>query len=146
MRRDLCFRTAPKTLPASALVSQDARQVEVLNRHIPRHWKQRGLSWGWTAVIWLAYILTEGDHYPDLLRTCSSTASRATSRSHLGAGQDYQDLFGETELLALGNIQVRVQGLESLIQVKQQVNREKDRAALPILQHTLEEKRKTQEK
>src|SRR5881628_4213360 len=36
--------------------------VEVLDRHIPRHWKQLGLSWGWTAVIWLAYILTEGDH------------------------------------------------------------------------------------
>ena len=35
---------------------------EVLDRHIPRHWKQRGLSWGWTAVIWLGYILTEGDH------------------------------------------------------------------------------------
>lgn len=35
---------------------------EVLDRHIPRHWKQRGISWGWTAVIWLAYILTEGDH------------------------------------------------------------------------------------
>src|SRR6478736_4930469 len=35
---------------------------EVLDRHIPRHWKQRGLSWGWTAVVWLAYILTEGDH------------------------------------------------------------------------------------
>jgi transposase len=34
--------------------------VEVLDRHIPRHWKQRGISWGWTAVIWLAYILTEG--------------------------------------------------------------------------------------
>src|SRR5207248_10945425 len=28
----------------------------------PRHWKQRRVSWGWTAVIWLAYILTEGDH------------------------------------------------------------------------------------
>src|SRR6266704_4105344 len=36
--------------------------VEVLNRHIPRHHQQRGRSWGWTAVIWLAYILTEGDH------------------------------------------------------------------------------------
>ena len=36
--------------------------VEVLDRHLPRHWKQRGLSWGWTAVIWLAHILTEGDH------------------------------------------------------------------------------------
>src|SRR5216684_1232935 len=35
---------------------------EVLDRPIPRHWKQRGLSWGWTAVIWLAYIVTEGDH------------------------------------------------------------------------------------
>ena len=35
---------------------------EVLDRHIPRHWPQRGLSWGWTAVIWLAYIVTEGDH------------------------------------------------------------------------------------
>lgn len=36
--------------------------VEVLDHHLPQHWKQRGLSWGWTAVIWLAYILTEGDH------------------------------------------------------------------------------------
>jgi transposase len=35
---------------------------EIVDRHIPRHWTQRGLSWGWTAVIWLAYILTEGDH------------------------------------------------------------------------------------
>src|SRR5258705_7918072 len=35
---------------------------EVLDRHIPRHWTQRGLSWGWTAVIWLASIVTEGDH------------------------------------------------------------------------------------
>src|SRR2546426_12405093 len=35
---------------------------EVLDRHIPRHGTQRGLSWGWTAVLWLAYIVTEGDH------------------------------------------------------------------------------------
>jgi transposase len=35
---------------------------EILDRHIPRHWTQRGISWGWTAVIWLAYIVTEGDH------------------------------------------------------------------------------------
>src|SRR5712692_2298852 len=36
--------------------------VEGLDRHIPRHWQQRERSWGWTAVIWLASILTEGDH------------------------------------------------------------------------------------
>src|SRR5258708_20965836 len=34
----------------------------VRNKHAPRHWKQRGISWGWTAGIWLAYILTEGNH------------------------------------------------------------------------------------
>jgi transposase len=36
--------------------------VAVLDRHLPRHWQQRRISWGWTAVIWLAYSLTEGDH------------------------------------------------------------------------------------
>ena len=33
---------------------------QVMDNHIPSHWKQRSLSWGWTAVIWLAYILSEG--------------------------------------------------------------------------------------
>src|SRR5256886_16045448 len=36
--------------------------VEVIDRNIPRHWKHRGFSSGWTAVIWLAYTLTEGNH------------------------------------------------------------------------------------
>ena len=35
---------------------------EILDQHLPKHWKQEGLSWGWTAVIWLASILSEGDH------------------------------------------------------------------------------------
>ena len=35
---------------------------QVLDKHIPGHWKQRELSWGWTAVLWLAYVLSEGDH------------------------------------------------------------------------------------
>jgi transposase len=35
---------------------------EVLDRPIPRHWTPRGLSWGWPAVIWLAYIVSEGAH------------------------------------------------------------------------------------
>ncbi len=36
--------------------------VEALDKPIPRHWNQRGLSRGWTTVVWLAYILSEGDH------------------------------------------------------------------------------------
>ena len=35
---------------------------EILDKHIPKAGNQRELSWGWTATIWLAYILTEGDH------------------------------------------------------------------------------------
>src|SRR5437870_4039855 len=35
---------------------------EVFDQHIPRHGTQRGRSWGWTAVLWLASIVTEGDH------------------------------------------------------------------------------------
>ena len=41
---------------------------QVLDKYIPGHWKQRELSWGWTAVIWLAYILSEGDHRKVVVR------------------------------------------------------------------------------
>src|SRR6266478_3907934 len=34
----------------------------ILDRHLPRHWLQQGLSWGWTATIWLAHIVSQGDH------------------------------------------------------------------------------------
>ena len=35
---------------------------EILDSLISRHGRQRELSWGWTLTIWLAYILSEGDH------------------------------------------------------------------------------------
>ena len=35
---------------------------EILDSLIPRRGRQRELSWGWTLTIWLAYILSEGDH------------------------------------------------------------------------------------
>jgi len=34
----------------------------ILDRHLPRHGLQQGLSWGWIATIWLAHILSQGDH------------------------------------------------------------------------------------
>jgi len=33
-----------------------------LDNHIPAHWKQRSLSWGWTTIIWLAWVISESDH------------------------------------------------------------------------------------
>jgi transposase len=57
---------------------------EILDRHIPRHWTQRGLSWGWTAVIWLASIVTEGDHrkvsVETYLKGMHHTLSRLTAQ------------------------------------------------------------------
>jgi transposase len=35
---------------------------QLLTKHLGRHWKQLGLDWGWVIVIWLAYIISEGDH------------------------------------------------------------------------------------
>jgi len=35
---------------------------EILDRHLARHGLQQGLSWGWLATIWLAHILSQGDH------------------------------------------------------------------------------------
>jgi transposase len=34
----------------------------ILDRHLPRHGRQQGLSWGWVTTIWLAHILSQGDH------------------------------------------------------------------------------------
>lgn len=57
---------------------------QVLDNHIPEHWRQRELSWGWTAVMWLAYILSEGDHRKVAVETyvknLSQTLSDATGQ------------------------------------------------------------------
>ena len=34
----------------------------ILDGHLARHGLQQGLSWGWLATIWLAHILSQGDH------------------------------------------------------------------------------------
>src|SRR5438876_597467 len=56
----------------------------MLDRHIPRHWLQQGLSWGWTASIWLAHILSQGDHRKvtvrDWVRQAHSTLEQITGR------------------------------------------------------------------
>jgi transposase len=53
---------------------------EVLDRHLPRHWTPRRISWGWTAVIWLASIVTEGDHRTVSVATSLKGMHHALSR------------------------------------------------------------------
>lgn len=57
---------------------------EILDRHIPRRGKMRELSWGWTTTVWLAYLLTEGDHrkvsMASYVQGMQHTLSRATNQ------------------------------------------------------------------
>jgi transposase len=61
---------------------------EILDQHLPKlpkRWHQEGLSWGWTAVIWLSYILSEGDHRKVAMETyvagMMQTLSQITGQS-----------------------------------------------------------------
>jgi transposase len=53
---------------------------ELLNAHLPRHWKQSGLDWGWVVVIWLSYILSEGDHRKVVVREWVSQRQQTIER------------------------------------------------------------------
>ncbi|HSU83324.1 MAG TPA: hypothetical protein VLR69_12955 [Thermoanaerobaculia bacterium] len=57
--------------------------------------------------------------------------------SAIGNGFTYQDLVSRTVSYELGEMRVRVLELAAVIESKKQANRDKDRAALPILLQTL---------
>jgi hypothetical protein len=57
--------------------------------------------------------------------------------STIGHGFTYQDLIDRTLVYELGEHRVRVLELAAVIETKQQANRDKDRAVLPVLRQTL---------
>jgi hypothetical protein len=60
----------------------------------------------------------------------------------IGNDLGYEELESRsTEILIAEGVRVRILDLEMLIEVKEQLNGEKDRAMLPILRRTLEERR-----
>jgi transposase len=63
------------------------RVAELLDNHFPTNGNWQGLSLGWTTVVWLAFILSEGDHrlshvepwvkeHPRTLRRCIASQVR----------------------------------------------------------------------
>ena len=59
----------------------------------------------------------------------------------IGRGQGYQDLLRHTEELRVARgVKVRVLKLDALIRIKSETAGEKDKAVLPLLRRTLEEK------
>lgn len=57
--------------------------------------------------------------------------------STIGTGLTYQNLSGRTVDYELGDTRIRVLELAAVIETKEQANRDKDRAALPVLRQTL---------
>lgn len=57
--------------------------------------------------------------------------------SAIGGGLTYHDLVDRTLSYELGEIRVRVLELAAVIETKEQANRDKDRAVLPVLRQTL---------
>jgi transposase len=43
-------------------LAQRLRLPEIIDKHVGNHGNHQGLSNGWLATVWLAYILSEGDH------------------------------------------------------------------------------------
>jgi predicted nucleotidyltransferase len=61
----------------------------------------------------------------------------------IGKGRRFEELVDSTvELEIEDGLRVRVLDLETLIEIKEETGREKDRAVLPLLRRTLEERRK----
>lgn len=61
----------------------------------------------------------------------------------IGKAMTYEHLVGRTHERMVGNLRVRCLDLDAVIESKEQANRDKDRAALPILRRTLELKRQS---
>ncbi|MBM9521316.1 hypothetical protein JWG39_16000, partial [Desulforhopalus vacuolatus] len=58
--------------------------VELFDAHLPRHGHHQGLGWGWMGTIWLAHIISQGDHRKltvrDWVRQAHSTLEKITGQ------------------------------------------------------------------
>ena len=60
----------------------------------------------------------------------------------IGSGHGYDGLYDHSEELIVGDLQIRLLDLASLIKVKEETARAKDQVVIPILRQTLKEKQK----
>ena len=72
---------------------------EIIDHHLKRHGLHQGLSWGWITAIWLAHILTEGDHRKQPVQGWVNQAHETITRI---TGQAVNELdFTDDRLTAL---------------------------------------------
>ncbi|HEY9423136.1 MAG TPA: hypothetical protein VIW92_17110 [Thermoanaerobaculia bacterium] len=56
----------------------------------------------------------------------------------IGKGRSYEDLLDHTRIYEVSGIPLRTLRLEMIIRSKEEANRDKDRAVLPVLRRTLQ--------
>jgi len=62
VERDSIIHERVDDIPLLIGLMQKLHLPEILDRHLGNHGNHQGLSNGWLATIWLAYILLEADH------------------------------------------------------------------------------------
>src|SRR4030095_1679996 len=67
-------------IPAIIAHLKKMRVAELLDIHFPTHGNWQGLRLGWTTVVWLTFILSEGDHRLYRVEPWVKTPRRTLSR------------------------------------------------------------------
>jgi len=67
-------------IPLLIGMEQQVGLPELLDRHLGNHWLHQGLSNGVLAVVWLAYIMSEGDHRKSMVQEWAERHSRTLER------------------------------------------------------------------
>ena len=71
----------------------------IIDQHLKLHGLHQGLSWGWITAIWLAHILTEGDHRKQPVQAWVRQADETIRRI---SGQEVGELdFTDDRLMLL---------------------------------------------
>lgn len=59
---------------------QQAKLPEIIDSKLKRHGLQQGISWGWIGTIWLAHIMTQGDHRKEHVQTWARQAQESIKK------------------------------------------------------------------
>src|SRR5262245_12207154 len=95
-------------IPAIIAHLKKMRVAEGLDNHFPTNGNWEGLSLGWTTVVWLTFILSEGDHrlyrveswvkeHPGTLRRCIDEKIWAMSTMPVFASSESRNALANTE-------------------------------------------------
>src|SRR6266581_8076558 len=110
-------------IPAIIAHLKKMRVAELLDTHFPTNGNWEGLSLGWTTVVWLAFLLSEGDHRLYRVEPWVTAHRRTLSRC-LGRQVTPRDLTDDRLATTLDYLGVDDRWVEFESQLNQSVLRE----------------------